>query len=467
MPNFTRKRRGFRRFLLPLLILWAMPSLADFDPPQEQKIVPADRTAGDQFAISVGVDAFVDEGFLVVGAMRNDDIEPDAGKAYVFRRGVGPWTQMDELFAPDGEAADRFGRAVAIDGDTIVIGAPDARKDGGTPTAGAVYVFEYPGTGDEWIFQQKLTASDGANGDAFGWALAIDGDTIAVGALEKDAGLGAVYAFARDGLGVWSEQGRLADPGGEAGDFLGVSVDVQGDTIVAGAYLDTVETAVGPREKGSVSLFTRTAGVWSFDEKVFSMGGTPFIEFGSSVALDGSELAVGAPNDTPVFLPGQTIRVTGTVYRYDVTADPINSSQLRVWPSDKGVIGGPSEFGYSLGLDENVLAIGAYGDGSNGFDSGSVYLFDLDDGLLTESLKIVSPAPNAFDVFGFTVDVSGDDIAVGADREDIVFANDDNAGAAYVYSVPEPGGVASILSALATVALLRARKRRDQDPFDH
>jgi hypothetical protein len=203
-------------------------------------------------------------------------------------------------------------------------------------------------------------------------------------------------------------------------------------------------------------------GVWTFDEKVFSFGGTPFIEFGTSVALDGSELSVGAPNDTPPFIPGSIIRVTGTVYRYDTTADPISSSQVRIWPSDKGVIGGPNEFGFSLGLDGNVLAIGAYGDraGSSGSDAGSVYLFDLDDNLLNESLKITAPVPNPFDVFGFTVAVSGDDIAVGADREDIDPIADDNAGAAYVYSLPAPGAAASSLTALATIAFLGRRRHR-------
>jgi len=76
------------------------------------------------------------QGFPFVGAMRNDEIEPDAGKAYVFRRGLGRWTHLDELFAAEGDAADRFGRAVAMDGDPTVMGVPDARKDAGTPVDG-------------------------------------------------------------------------------------------------------------------------------------------------------------------------------------------------------------------------------------------------------------------------------------------------------------------------------------------
>jgi hypothetical protein len=117
-------------------------------------------------------------------------------------------------------------------------------------------------------------------------------------------------------------------------------------------------------------------------------------------------------------------------------------------------------FGYALGLDANVLAIGAYADRTNGIESGSIYLFDLDDNLSDESLKITSFSPSAYDLFGFAVSVSGDDILVGADREDMNRAADDDAGAAYVYSVPEPGVGAATIASLATLALLRLRVRR-------
>jgi hypothetical protein len=450
-----------RQLLLALLVVATLPCLGAFPEPSGWQVTPLVRVPGDQFAISVAVSA-AHPAYLVAGAFRNDEIAPEAGKAYLFRRsGRATWKMTQVLVDEDGESSDHFGRAVAIGENFLAIGAPSARKDAGTPTAGAVFVYRYELGIDRWVFDGKLTASDGANGDAFGWAVAVDGGTIAVGALEKDGGQGAAYAFARDhSTGVWSEQGKLVDPDGEADDFLGVSVDVDGDTIVVGAYLDTVETVSGPVEKGSVSLFTRSGDSWTFDQKVFSRGDGRFINYGLSVALDAGVLAIGAPRDTPPFLPGQQIRVTGTVYRYDATAIDIASTQVRVWPSDKGVVGGPTDFGFSLSLDEDVLGIGAYGDGSNGSESGSAYLFDLDDNLLTESVKITSLAPVAGDVFGFTVSVSDELIAVGADREDIDEVADDNAGAAYVYSVPEADSFATALVALSTVAVLLGARRR-------
>jgi hypothetical protein len=452
--------RGQGSFLLACLVLAAAPCLAAFNPPLEQRIWPPDRIAGDQFGISVAVDASMDGPYLVVGAFRSDQVAPSAGKVHVFRQEPGIlWQQVEELFAPDGDASDLFGRAVAIDGNTLVVGAPDARKDANNPTAGAVYIFERESDGPGWTFEQKLTASDGVNGDDFGWALAIDSDKIVVGALEKDAGLGAAYVFAQNEFGVWNEQAKLEDPDGEAGDFLGVSVDIDGDAAVVGSYKDTVETSVGPREKGSVVVFTRGGGVWSFDQKVFSAGSAQFIDYGQSVALDDGVLAVGAPGDTPPFLPGQTIRVTGTVYRYDATAADIKSTQVRVYPSDKGIVYGPRQFGHALALEGNVLAIGAYGDGSNGTDSGALYLFDLQDNLLNESLKLTAFDGSENDVFGFSVAVSGDLIAVGADRADVDDGADDNAGAAYTVDLPEPGAALLAATALTVLGSLRPRAR--------
>ena len=263
--------------------------------------------------------------------------------------------------------------------------------------------------------------------------------------------------FAEDEFGDWNEQAKLVDPDGEVGDFLGVSVDIDGDTAVVGAYKDTVMTGVGPREKGSVVVFTREAGVWSHDQKVFSAGSAQFIDYGQSVALDDGVLAVGAPGDTPPFLPGQNIRVTGTVYRYDATVADIQSTQVRVYPSDKGAVGGPAEFGYALALEGDVLAIGAYADGGNGTESGSLYLFDLQDNLLNESLKLTAFDASEYDVFGFTVAVSGDLIAAGADRADIDDLDDDNAGAAYTFQVPEPRPFALAAAAALVVGLLRRR----------
>lgn len=458
-PSTRRRSRRWRA----ALALAAPLCLAAFDPPLEQRIWPDIRVPGDQFGNAVAVDVSQDAPYLVVGAVESDEGAEDAGKAYVFRREPGiQWQQVDELFAPDAEVFYDFGRAIAIDGNTLVVGAPGGRRDANNPTAGAAYVFERESGGPGWEFQQKLVASDGVTGDEFGFSVAIDSDTIVVGAVEKAAGLGAAYVFVEDELGEWSEQEKLVDPEGVAGDHLGVSVDIDGDVVVAGAYQDVVPTGVGDREKGSVVVFTRDAGVWSFDQKVFSAGSAQFIDYGWSVALDDGVLAVGAPDDTPPFLPGQTIRTTGTVYLYDATVADIKSTQLRVYPSDKGSLSGPLEFGFALALEGDILAVGAHGDSNNGSGAGALYLFDLPDNLLNESLKVTAFDGSAHDNYGFSVAVSGSLIGVGAPFADIDDMDDDNAGAAYTLEIPEPGAALLAASALAAVAGLRARRRRQR-----
>ncbi|HOO17674.1 MAG TPA: hypothetical protein PLU99_11265, partial [Phycisphaerae bacterium] len=124
--------------------------------------------------------------------------------------------------APGG----RFGIAVAVDGGTAVIGDRNHNAE-----AGAVYVFDFDGA--NWTEQGRLTASDGLTGDHFGMALALEGDTLVVGASGDDevaSASGSVYVFVRSG-NEWVEQARLnaADPG--LGDYFGLSVAISGDTI--------------------------------------------------------------------------------------------------------------------------------------------------------------------------------------------------------------------------------------------
>ncbi len=142
-----------------------------------------------------------------------------------------------KLTASDGAEGDRLGFAVAVDGDTIVIGAPHKNN-----LTGAVYVYQR--VVDDWTQTAKLTASDGAAGDYLGSAVAIDGDTIVVGAgfdkLGENYGQGSVYTFARAGAATRTETAKLTASDGARYDNLGNSVAIDGDTIVAGAPIDAV-----------------------------------------------------------------------------------------------------------------------------------------------------------------------------------------------------------------------------------
>src|SRR5262249_49603976 len=146
------------------------------------------------------------------------------GVAYIFVRSGTTWSQQQKLTASDGMPFDYFGSSAAISGDMVVIGATNANLG-----QGAAYVFTRSGT--TWIQQQILTASDGAAFDQFGLSVAISGDTLAIGApnadIEWNEEQGATYIFARSGA-IWTQQQKLTASDGMYGDYFGTSAAISG-----------------------------------------------------------------------------------------------------------------------------------------------------------------------------------------------------------------------------------------------
>jgi len=177
---------------------------------------------------------------IVVGATGDDDNGPGSGSAYVFVRSNGTWTETAKLIASDGTDSDTFGRAVALDGNTILVGATDAAINN-TLHAGAIYAFTYDGT--TWIEQAKLTASDAGAYDRFGYAVAIDGDTALVGAHQDND----ERTSQTDGT-IWNENALLTQNDGAPNDQFGFSLALDGGTALVGAYWhDAVHASTGLR----------------------------------------------------------------------------------------------------------------------------------------------------------------------------------------------------------------------------
>jgi hypothetical protein len=210
---------------------------------QQQKLVANDGAASDYFSES-GV--ALDGDTLVVGARNYDDNGSNSGSVYVFVRSGTTWTQQQKLVANDGASSDWFGNSVALDGDTLVVGAYGDDDNGSI--SGSVYVFVRSGT--TWSQQQKLVANDGVASGKFGDSVALNGDTLVVGASgDDDKGdmSGSAYIYVRSGT-TWSQQQKLVASDGVAGDSFGVFVALDGDTAVVGAYGDD-------GYKGSVYVF--------------------------------------------------------------------------------------------------------------------------------------------------------------------------------------------------------------------
>jgi hypothetical protein len=349
-----------------------------------------------------------------------------------------------KVTAQDGASGDRLGRSVAVseDGNTAVAGALLATVDG-DPFRGAAYVFTRDGTGG-WTQHQKLVNSDGSDGDRFGGAAAIDGDTLVIGAWGWAAQTGAAYVFVRDGDN-WVEQARLTAPDGKGGDAFGEYVAVDGDTVLVGASLADGEGT--NFEQGAAYVFTRTdalsggvanggAGAESTDLAATSWGepvkltvpdGERNDQFGHGVALAGDTALVGAP-----FGKVGDNFLQGAVYEF--TRDGSGWPQTGLLTVSDGV--GLDRFGFSVSVagDGDTALVGAIGvEVAGNAGAGAAYVLTRDTGGgWTEQATLTASDAAAFDNFGASVALAGDRALVGAD-----FATVDGQslqGAAYLYT---------------------------------
>lgn len=225
---------------------------------EQQKLTASDAGADDQFGFSA---AILDD-VIMVGANHADlPGNSEAGAVYVFLRTGTVWGQTQRLNPSlDVLLGDHFGDSLAVGPTRLVIGA--SGDDTPQTSAGAVYVFG--ASGSTYGFEQKLTIADGTNGDQFGFSVAIDGTTIVGGAKEDSTvigqvGIGAAYVFTFSGSS-WSQQQKLLASDGTGFDRFGYSVAVNGDTVAVGARED--DTAAGP-DAGSAYLFTRSGTIWT------------------------------------------------------------------------------------------------------------------------------------------------------------------------------------------------------------
>ena len=242
-------------------------------------------------------------GLLVAGAPFDDNTFGAQGSAYVFIRPPGGWqnaTEAAKLVASDPGDQDRLGSAVAISGDTIVLGAYTA-DIGAATQQGAAYVFESATWFGTMTQTAKLTSADGLGSDAFGYAVAVDGDTVVSGAIlhaTEGIGRGAAYVFEKPASG-WVSTGaftaRLTVAEGTHTDRLGESVAIVGDVIVAGARFGP-----GPNngDQGAAYVFLKPATGWAttdqFREKLVASDGLASDSFGAAVARSGNATVVGA-----------------------------------------------------------------------------------------------------------------------------------------------------------------------------
>lgn len=288
-------------------------------------------------------------------ALVGSSTESGGGAAYVFVESGGTWTQEARL-TPSVPVSSRFGYALSLEGDRAVIGAPWDGVMG--LRSGAAHVFER--VDGVWVETQKLFPDVSVVGAEFGQGVELHGDDIVVGAPFEDATYtrqGAAYVFTLGG-GDWSQEARLVDDGANGYGYLGVSLSMDGDRLLAGAWGD-----------GTAVVFEREGTGWEQRARLERPSGVGY--FGHAVALRGDRAAVGAYNSQ------------GAVALYTYAQGGWNYAE-GIWdlarterPTDGCGSGECPRLGYSISFEGDCLVAGAFSDDGPQVDTGGVYAYDV------------------------------------------------------------------------------------------
>lgn len=353
-----------------------------------QTLAPSSAQAGTRVGASVAIGTDT----LVVGAPDDSERAPYAGAAFVYARTGEQWVERTKLFAPPGTAGaySSFGEAVATSRNFIAVGAPYDNLQG--DASGAVYV--YKRSGDTWTFDARIVSSHAAPGQQFGAAIAMDGETIVIGAYldnthERDAG--AAYVFTRSG-NRWIQRAKLtaSDPSRFA--FFGASVAIKGNHILVGAPVAQAAYLF----KLQNSAYIECARLAPFASTVSSS----YTAFGASVAIDQHALAVGAPLDAERGFN------SGAAYVYHVSSTRVTPHTKLFAPSPQA----DDEFGTAVSIDDFLLAVGAPYAGAQ--NQGSVTLFHSSSSRWTPLRTVLPAYDTAF--FGIAVDLHDDELVAGS-----------------------------------------------------
>ncbi|MBN1866804.1 FG-GAP repeat protein, partial [Candidatus Sumerlaeota bacterium] len=400
---------------------------------QVAKLTASDAAAEDSFGYSVSLSGDT----ALVGAYRNDDGGSTSGSAYIFGRnqgGADNWGQVAKLAASDAAADDYFGYSVSLWGDIALVGA--YQDDDGGSASGSAYVFERNrGGASNWGEVAKITASDAAAGDRFGWAVSLSGDTVLIGAYDDDEGtslsVGSAY-FYDLADSSWLERRQVYPSSASAYDYFGVSVSLWGDTALVGVELDDDNGG----DSGSAYIYERNEGGaenWGQVAKLTASDGAGGDRFGQAVALCGDTALVGAWRDNA----GATSDV-GSAYIFERNqgGEDVWGEVVKLTASDGAA---NDRFGCAVSISNDTALVGAYYDDDAGTNSGSAYVFERNQGGADswgQVAKLVASDAAGDDWFGFAVSISGDTALVGAWYED---DEGSAAGAAYLFERNQGG----------------------------
>ena len=333
--------------------------------------------------------------------------------------------KIAKLLASDGAEGDFFGYPVAISGTIALVGTSGDDDNGSL--SGSAYIFEQQQDGS-WLETAKLLASDGASDDLFGRSVAISGTTALIGAYRDDDdrnNSGSAYIFEQQQDGSWLETAKLRASDGASSDQFSRSVAISGTTALIGAYGDDDSGSTS----GSAYIFEQQQdGSWLETAKLRASDGASDDYFGRSVAISGTTALIGAYGDDD---NGST---SGSAYIFEQQQDGSWLETAKLLASD-----GASDdyFGLSVAISGTTALVGTSGDDDNGSLSGSAYIFEQQqDGSWLETAKLLASDGTLYESFGYSVAISGTTALVGAYSDD---DNGSDSGSAYIFERQQDG----------------------------
>lgn len=346
-----------------------------------------------------------------------------------------PFDAQTKITAFDRAPEDNFGISVAMDGDHAIVGS--WLDDDGGSGSGSAYVFRR--SGGEWVLSVKLppappVVTPAANalsaGDTFGFSVALGGNFAIVGAPRDDGSgtdSGAAYVYERcDSTFAscdqpWHEVGKLTASDAAAGDQFGRSVAISGDHAIVGAPLDDLTESGSAM--GSAYVFRRSGDNWIEMNELTASDAAPEKEFGTSVAISGGYLIIGASGENPA--GGNE----GAAYVFERSGDGWGEVD-RLTASDAAA---DDFFGISVAVHDDYAIVGAYRDDVGELAQGSAYVFKRSDGHWIEVNKLIADDGAEGDFFGRSVAMGGGHAIVSAYIDDLTSSSSDE-GSAYVFS---------------------------------
>lgn len=403
-------------------------------------LISPDNQSGDDFGASI---SFKDDLILVGAPLHDSDLDnrnplTSAGAAYLFKKVNGVWTYIQKIIGhgENRSAQDKYGTAVVGQGDTLVVTSTgdsyDANGRNYVTGAGAAYVWIW--TGSSWVLQQKVVPSERIANDNFGWAVALDGDTMAVSSTVHSldangansvSGAGAVWVFTRQ-FGVWSQVQKVVPEGTNsriASDNFGTALSLNGIHLAVGVpYQDYDDSGANPiTNAGAVFIFEKSGSTWVQKQKISApSGGGPRIagmRFGQAVDIRDSMMVIGAPSDGANQDNTQNISDAGSAYVFMKVGSTWNFAQKLVGTGSRQA---EDKFGTAVAASGTTLVVGSpnhgYGANETGnylSNSGAVYHYEWMSGEWMFRQKILPSERRTGDQFGSFLAIENDVLVVG------------------------------------------------------